>query len=518
MSAFPPQAPVSDEQVLSTLSGDGSRRFLHPRLSAGRLWKRRRALAWALILFFNVLPWVRVNGEPLILLDVIARRFTLFGTTFRPTDTLPLAFLVLSIFLAVFLVTAICGRLFCGWVCPQTVYTEFLFRPIERFFYGRTGVGGMPKRGVPLWRRIGLYAVYVVLCAHLTNTFLAYFVGTDNLTRWIWTSPPTEHPIAFTFFVAATAALLFHFAYWREQLCMIACPYGRFQSVMLDRDSLIVSYDPARGEPRGKPRKRKKKRAAADGTLPDVSLPVAKVGDCVDCHACVDVCPTGIDIRDGLQMECVHCTQCIDACNDIMRRFDRPEGLIRYSSQNLIDGQKPRWIRPRVVLYPLALVVVLSLLAWSLLTREAADVEVLRGLGRPFVLTAEGQVENGLRVKITNRTDETRRYQLATSTPGAELRTPGENLVLAPGETVTQPVRVLIPRDRFVGGRLSSELEIRDDAGWSLTRPVRLQGPTAPAAQPQPEPAPAEPPADRAPSTASPSPSPPSPPSPPPTP
>lgn len=469
---------ASQERALSTLEADGRRRFLHPRLSKGVLWRRRRALAWALILFFNVLPWVRVDGQPLILLDVIARRFTLLGTTFRPTDTLPLAFLVLSIFLAVFFVTAVFGRLFCGWVCPQTVYTEFLFRPIERWFFGRTGVGGKPKRGVAPLRYAGLYAVYLVLCAHLTNTFLAYFVGTDNLTRWIWTSPPNAHPIAFTFFVAATGAMFFHFAYWREQLCILACPYGRFQSVMLDADSLVVAYDPKRGEPRGKSRKAKKKKAGA----PEVALALPQLGDCVDCHACVDVCPTGIDIRDGLQMECVHCTQCVDACNDIMDRFDRPRGLIRYSSQNLIEGRKPRWFRPRVVMYPLALALVFSLFVWSLATLQAADVEVLRGTGRPFAVTPEGRVENGLRVKITNRTDGPRTYTLEASMAQAELQMPSPTLRLEPGATLTEPVRMLLPREAYLGGRLQAELRVSDDQGWSITRPLRLQGPSQPAA------------------------------------
>ena len=469
-----------EERVLSTLEADGKRRWLHPRLSKGRFWRWRRIVAWALIAFFTLLPWLRWNGQPLVLLDLPNRKFLLFGTTFLPTDTLPLAFAILAIFLSIFFVTAVFGRVWCGWGCPQTVYLEYVFRPIERIFFGRVGVGGKPKKSVAPWRYAGMYLVYLVICAHLTNTFLAYFVGTDNLTKWIWTSSPAAHPGPFVLFVAMTGFMMFDFAYWREQLCIIGCPYGRFQSVMLDRNSLIVSYDPQRGEPRGKPRKAKRPRK--NDPVQDMPLKILpEVGDCIDCHQCVEVCPTGIDIRDGLQLECVNCTQCIDACDDIMDRMKRPRGLIRYSSQNAIDRQPTRLLRPRVILYPLGVCVLLTALVVTLLTKPTSDIEVLRTLGRPFAVLADGQIDNTLRVKITNRTDATRTYRFAMPEPaGVAVVTAAPTVSLGPGETLTENVRLLLPYAAFTAGRTEATLLITDDLDTTFTHDLRLQGPTAP--------------------------------------
>lgn len=476
-----------EERVLSTLEADGKRRWLYPRLSKGTLWKRRRLVAWGLIAFFTVLPWLRWNGSPLVLLDIPNRKFLLFGTTFLPTDTLPLALAILILFLSIFFLTAVLGRVWCGWGCPQTVYMEFVFRPIERLFYGRKGVGGHPPRkGVPGWRMIGMYAVFLIICAHMANTFLAYFIGTDNLTRWIWTTAPWTHPGPFILFLGITGFMMFDFAYWREQFCIIGCPYGRFQSVMLDRQSLIISYDPQRGEPRGKPRKAKRAKPGQD-----VSLQVIpEVGDCVDCNQCVEVCPTGIDIRDGLQLECINCTQCIDACNDVMQRFDRPEGLIRYSSQDAIDRQPKKAIRPRVILYPLGICILLTALVVILLTKPTSDVEVLRTLGNPFAVMQDQQIQNVLRVKITNRTDEVRTYRLAMpALAEAQIISTRPTYTLDPGATITEPIRVVLPYESFRGGRITATLQVIDDLDTTFANTLTLQGPTAPP-PPQASPAP----------------------------
>jgi len=463
--------PQPEGNVLSTMEADGRRRWLHPRLSKGKHWHRRRAVAWGLIAVFTLLPWLRWAGRPLVLLDIPNRKFLMFGTTFLPTDTLPLAFAILSIFMSIFFVTAVFGRVWCGWGCPQTVYMEFVFRPVERFFLGRSGIGGKPRKNVAVWRHLAKYAVFLVICAHLANTFLAYFVGTDNLVKWIWSGAPWEHPGPMTIFVLVTAAMMFDFAFWREQLCIIGCPYGRFQSVMLDRQSLIVSYDPRRGEPRGKPRKAKRGQ--------DVPLPV--IGDCIDCNQCVRVCPTGIDIREGLQLECINCTQCIDACDDIMDRMKRPRGLIRYSSQDAIDGKPTKWIRLRVVIYPLAVCGLLTAMVVSLLLKPTSDIEVLRTLGRPFSVMSDGMIDNTLRVKITNRTEETRLYHFAVpGIEGVDLVTERPAVALEPGKTLTELVRVRLPYSAFTGGRLRVNLQVIDDRGTVFKRTIPLQGPTAP--------------------------------------
>ncbi len=297
------------EHVLSTLEKDGSRRWLRPKLSPGKYWHRRRIVAYFLVAFFVSLPHLRYQGKPVFLFDIPAREFTILGHTFLPTDTPLLALGIIGVFLTVAFLTSISGRLWCGWGCPQTVYMEYFFRPIDRFFEGTSGKGGQPTKPMSAVNHVARFLVYVLLSMALAHTFLAYFVGTDRLAMWLRSSP-SEHPFAFLVMAGTTVAMLFDFLFFREQLCLIACPYGRFQSVMLDRKSLIVGYDVGRGEPRGKARHN------AD--------PSARQGDCVDCKKCVTTCPTGIDIRNGLQMECINCTQCIDACDEVMTKLGRP--------------------------------------------------------------------------------------------------------------------------------------------------------------------------------------------------
>ncbi|WP_233148191.1 cytochrome c oxidase accessory protein CcoG [Rhodopirellula sp. MGV] len=296
------------DHVLSTLEKDGSRRWLRPKLAPGFWWHKRRIIAYMLMVIFVAIPHLQVNNKPLILLDIAARKFTIFGRTFLPTDTMLLALLILTVLFSIVLVTAVAGRVWCGWACPQTVYMEFLFRPIDRLFEGTKGKGGKPKKGMNGALQVARFAVYVVLCAFLAHTFLAYFVGVERLSEWVQRSP-VEHPVPFFVMVFTVGLMLFDFMFFREQLCLIACPYGRFQSVMLDEQSMVVAYDHIRGEPR------KKGKHAPD----------EKVGDCVDCNQCVVVCPTGIDIRKGLQMECINCTQCIDACDSVMEKVARQQ-------------------------------------------------------------------------------------------------------------------------------------------------------------------------------------------------
>ncbi len=460
-----------EERVLSTLEADGSRRWLYPRLSKGPWWQRRRAFAYALIAVFLALPWLRVGGEPLILLDIVHRRFHLFGYTFLPTDTVLLAILVLAVFVAVFFFTAVLGRVFCGWLCPHNVFLEYVYRPIERVFTGKAGVGGAPKQNLAGWRKLAMYGVFLLISLLLANTFVAYFVGSTELVRWVWTTPPWAHPVAFGVVALCTAWIMWDMAFWREQLCIVGCPYGRFQSVMLDRHSLIVSYDPKRGEPRGKPRKSKHG---------DTSLPV--LGDCIDCSMCVVVCPTGIDIRDGLQMECINCTQCIDACDDVMDRVDRPRGLIRYSAQARIDGEPSRLLRPRTVLYPAALVALLSLFTVVFLAKPATDLTVLRGMGRPFAVMPDGQIENQLRIKLVNRTDAARTYTIAVlpeagGDPLHQQTVNDADVTLAPGETATVPVRLLLNPAAYTTGRLDADVVVTDDRGDVVHETVLLRGP-----------------------------------------
>lgn len=464
-----------------------------PKPSPGRFLRARRAVAYLLILVFAAIPYIRVQDRPLVLLDVAARRFTLFGHTFLPTDTVLLALLLVGIFLGVFFLTAIFGRVWCGWACPQTVYMEFVFRPIERLFEGapwRSRKGRTAGTGLGKALK---YAAYLLVSLFLAHTFLAYFVGVERLAEWVQRSP-VQHPSSFLIVAAVTGAMMFDFSYFREQTCIVACPYGRFQSVMLDRNSLVISYDRGRGEPRGKARRTS--APAPNGT--DRSLPVlgngtpaaaARVGDCVDCRLCVTTCPTGIDIRDGLQMECIHCAQCIDACDAVMAKLNRPKGLIRYSSQAAILGAKTRIVRPRVFIYAAVLLVIGTTLGVLLATQAPANVLVLRGLGAPFTLASETEVSNQIRLKIVNRSDATESFEVsATGAPGMRIALDEIPIVVAPGESRTVPLRVIAPALAFQQGKLEATIRVTSGADFDRTVSYRLIGPgTAPQSSPSTE-------------------------------
>ncbi len=451
------------ERVLSTLNADGSRRWIKPWVSAGRFLRRRRVVAYSLIVLFTALPYLTINGKPSILLDIAAREFTFFGITFYPTDTLPLALFVLSIFVTIFLLTALLGRVWCGWACPQTVYLEFFYRPIERLFEGKPG----RKKKVGAWRKPAKYIVYLIVSMFLAHIFLAYFVGIDKLLVWIRSSP-IDHPTAFLVMAATTFLMMFDFAFFREQMCLVACPYGRFQSVMLDRQSLIISYDTKRGEPRGKAMR---KKAGAD-----ISLPVA--GDCVDCELCVKTCPTGIDIREGLQMECVACAQCIDACDTVMTKLGRPRGLIRYTSQDALEGRKFHLFRPRIVIYPLLLAVLVTSLGLVVGERAPAEAHVLRGFGAPFIVLPSGEVSNQLRVTIRNRTEEAAAYTVElVGVDGGRIQANKNPFTVGPGNLGESSMTIIVPAGIFTQGRLDASLRITSDGGYETERAYRLLGP-----------------------------------------
>jgi cytochrome c oxidase accessory protein FixG len=450
---------LPDEPVLSTLNRDGTRRWLRPKVSKGRFLERRRGVGYALIVLFAALPYIRIGGKPAVLLDLPNRQFTFFGTTFLPTDTLLLAFLLLSIFIGIFLLTALFGRVWCGWGCPQTVYMEYVYRPLERLFDGRNYTSG-GKADVHPARRVAKYLVFLVVSFVIAHIFLAYFVGVDELFRWVRLSP-LEHPMAFAIVGFTTFLMMLDFCLFREQVCTLMCPYGRLQSVLLDRQSLIVSYDTGRGEPRGKLRKKE---------------PRDDRGDCIDCNLCVVTCPTGIDIRDGLQMECIGCAQCIDACDEVMDRIKRPRGLIRYSSQQSMEEGRRKLLRPRVVVYPLLLGAALTLFGFTLAGKDSADVSFLRNRARPYQLVEGGGVANTLTVKIANRTDEVRTYDVtvaeAAGTVSSELP-----LAVAGLSTGQATVHVTLPRQAFDQGRATITVRVTDDDGFEKAFEQTVLGP-----------------------------------------
>ncbi len=464
--------------VLPTLNEDGSRHWINPRPSSGKFLTRRRATAIGLIALFTMLPHVTINDKPAILLDLVTRRFTFFGLTLLPNDTLLLALFLVCTFLSIFFITAIFGRVWCGWACPQTVYMEFVYRPIQRFFEGTPGRANKGSFvGSPIAKLLK-YVTYLLISCFLSHTFLAYFVGVDKLRVWV-TQSPFEHPTPFFIMLFVVIAMMIDFAFFREQICMVACPYGRFQSVLLDRFSWIVAYDRNRGEPRGKGK-----------PVGDVALNViqdTRRGDCVDCNWCVVTCPTGIDIRNGLQMECLHCTQCIDACDSVMTKLGRATGLIRYASQAELAGDVAKGafkLRPRLIVYPTIVTILLTLGISVLAFRGPLSVSVARGRGAPFSQLPSGVITNAVSIKVINRRETQGSYHLVASPrregTAGHLLFPAEtaNFVLTSGEA--RLINTVVEADiaSFVNGSMPITISVVDDSGKTVAeRMYNLQGP-----------------------------------------
>ncbi|MDB4960090.1 MAG: cytochrome c oxidase accessory protein CcoG [Myxococcales bacterium] len=456
--------PLATERVLSTLNQDGSRHWIHPRLAQGRFLRGRKIVGYALIAMFLALPFVHIGGRPALLLDVLTQELSVFGAVFKASDGVLLMLLGLTIVVAVFLVTALFGRVWCGWGCPQTVYLEHVFRPIERWLEGSPSQRRkLDASSRPHGRRVLKWVIYAALSFVLSNVFLAYFVGVDRLALWVLHSP-LQHPGGFMVVAGVAALMLFDFGYFREQTCIVACPYGRLQSVLLDRQSLIIGYDQRRGEPRAKPKKH---------------LPViGERGDCIDCSACVAVCPTGIDIREGLQMECIGCAQCIDACDAVMDRVGKPRNLIGYTSQDELAGKPRRLLRARTIIYPVLLAAIAGLFVWSLGGRVTSNVLVERSQGPSFVELPDGTISAQARIRIANDTDGDRSYVVDLSrAPDAKLRTPQLTWQLHPGKSLSIPLFVDVPRASFVLGKRTIHLRIQDDLGFARVLVVTLLGP-----------------------------------------
>ena len=464
----------SPEDVLSTLTAEGKRRWVYPVPSKGRFNKWRLIVAWALIVLFVALPLIKIGGKPAILLDLASREFSFFGTTFYPTDTFLLLLILVGSVLSIILLTALLGRVWCGWGCPQTVYLEYVFRPIERLIEGPEHVRKRRNEGPwtldKVWRKSLRFGVYLIISLGLAHIFLAYFVGWDDLSTWLVRSP-TEHMGSFFTMALTTGLILFDFGYFREQMCTITCPYARMQSVLLDPDSLIVSYDPSRGEPRARRGKKKLAQEAA-GEIP-------AQGDCIDCGACVRTCPTGIDIRDGLQMECIACTQCIDACDAIMDKIDRPRGLIRYTSEKAISGHSVKRVRPRTVVYLTLLSAIFVALIVLVATRNSFDINIGRATGAPFVELPDGRIANRLRLRVRNQTPQAVTYTVNVTDPGdAVVQFVGVSPVeLAAGEMERTEIFVIVPPALLQNGRRAATLEFVFDDGSTREMPYTLLGP-----------------------------------------
>jgi cytochrome c oxidase accessory protein FixG len=462
----PPELPTHvPPSILATMKTDGSHIKVHPADVKGRWLTRRRIVFALLVAFYVVTPLVKIGGKPAIQLEVSTRRFYLFGETFNAQDFWMVLLLALSFVFGLLAVTAWRGRVWCGWACPQTVFLEGVYRPIERFFEGgreqRLKLDAAPWTAKKAALRLAKYATYLFVSLNIAHAAAAIFVGPREFLDMI-IEGPGKHVEAFVLVMGFTAILMFNFTWFREQFCVVLCPYGRLQSVLHDKESITVSYFEKRGEPRGKLAK---------------NSPVPR-GDCVDCHRCVAVCPTGIDIRDGLQMECLACLQCVDACDEVMTKVKKPTGLIGFASHNELLGQKRQIVRPRLVVYTAITGLALSTLGVSLAMRTPFESNVIRTRGsNPFIVDGE-VVRNPFEIHLINKNPEPSKFHIAVTAPvpvDAVIGTPEVELASLANARV--PVVVSIKKD-LVKGPIELTLEITDAASGTVKKqPLKFLSP-----------------------------------------
>ncbi len=428
-------------------------RRIYPEWVSGGFQTWRRVTLVVLLVIYYAGPWLRWDGAPGVRFDLAARRFTVFWQTFAPDEFVLLAWLLSILALALFVATIAAGRVFCGWICPQTVWTN-AYLILEKFIEGdrveRQRRDKNPFTRDWATRKTIKFTAWALVAFSISVTFVGYFTEIRSLLPRVATFQLTEWEIIFLLLPAAGS--FFFQGILREQVCFHMCPYARFQSVMLDRDSLIISYDPARGEPRGH------RRRNAD---PDELA----LGHCIDCERCVRVCPTGIDIRDGLQYQCIGCAACVDACGEIMDRMGYGETLVRYSSENRDAGQPARWLRPRLAGYAAMMTAIMTLFAVTVATRLPLDLDVIRDRNRLYRESWDGSVENVYSLRISNRADTPQAYAI-DFTAEVPLEYRGERVVsVEPGDMRIVPVSLLRAGDTPAGESVSEvEFTIRSEA------------------------------------------------------
>jgi polyferredoxin len=462
---------------LATADKEGHRRWLYPKKPSGKWHSRRAWFAFALIVILFAGPWIRIQGNPLLMIHLLERRFSILGQIFWPQDTVIFAVAMLVFITGIIIFTTAFGRLWCGWACPQTVMMEMVFRKIEYLVEGdsheQRALDAAPWNARKIFKKALKHAVFLGLSFIVGNTLLAYIIGSDALLA-IQFDDPRRHLVWLTAMTLFTLLFYSIFARFREQACTFICPYGRFQATMLDENSMVVAYDQKRGEPRG-PLRREQSRAGVppaprapqreQGALPHLVEPGRRdalpyvLGDCVACRQCVAVCPTGIDIRNGTQMECVNCTACIDACDAIMDKVGRPRGLIRFASLNNIErGEKQRFTA-RMKLYAGILTALIALFLFLVFTRAEVETTLLRAPGALFRQTAEGKIENLYTLKVINKSNRDLPVELKLENPPGAVRLMGFGAFTVPKANLAQ-TSVLIELDPAVLTGNSTQLKL----------------------------------------------------------
>ncbi|MCX8104796.1 MAG: cytochrome c oxidase accessory protein CcoG [Ignavibacterium album] len=445
---------------LATVTKEGKRKWIFPKKPSGRFYNARTIVSFFLLAFLIIAPFIKVNGHPFLLLDFPNRHFILFGVPFGPHDFHLFVLAMISFVVFIVLFTVIFGRIFCGWACPQTIFMEMVFRKIEYLIEGdaiqQIKLKNAPWTAKKILKKTLKHVIFFSISFFIANIFLSYIISMDKLIE-IVTDPPSQHLSGLFAITVFSGVFYFVFSYFREQACTLVCPYGRLQGVLLDQDSIVIAYDYKRGEPRGKLKK---------------GEDFSNRGDCIDCHLCVDVCPTGIDIRNGIQLECVNCTACIDACDNVMDKIQRPRGLIRYASLRNIENKAKFKFTPRMMLYSTILFILLTVLTVLMINRTDFNVNVLRTPGMLFQQQPDGKISNLYDLNLVNKSFHSTEIKLKLENPSSgELKIIGTDLKLEPQQIVEAKFMILLPKESIT--KMNTHVEIGVYDGDKLIKKIK---------------------------------------------
>ncbi|HEX8040861.1 MAG TPA: cytochrome c oxidase accessory protein CcoG [Chryseosolibacter sp.] len=468
------QEPQGDEHfraALATVDEKGKRVWIYPKKPAGRFHRDRIAVTIFLLAILFAGPFVKVQGQPLLLLNIFQRKFIVFGQAFWPQDFFLLAITLITFFVFIILFTVVFGRIWCGWLCPQTLFMEMVFRKIEYLIEGdmaaQRRLAKAPWDFNKLWKKTLKHGIFLLISILIAHTLMAYLIGIDD-TWEIMHHAPSQNLGGFLGMVGFTGIFYWLFAFFREQACVAVCPYGRLQGVLLGRESIVVAYDWLRGEPRGH-----LKRNGGQSTN----------GDCVDCSLCVQVCPTGIDIRDGTQLECVNCTACIDACDQVMVRIGKPKGLIRFASFNSIKNGVQKLWTTRVTGYSFVLALLLGVLTFALSTRSDVETTMLKVSGTLYQ-REPGLITNLYNAEFINKTFNDVELEVRVESPAsARVQKVDTKPLIVPAEGMVKAVYFIkIPERDITNARTVVRMGIYQDGKKVEVLKVKFIGPVKTAA------------------------------------